>query len=183
MKPVRKLYLTIAGTLLIIIALIGLIVFPLINRIEALTQDYVNGQTLISQIRQKELLLDQEKKRFQEVQVDFLRVKNSFLKSKELVNFVASLEKIAKTNDVELETTHASSPEEGKAYFTLSASINGPFSNLMRFLFAIENTPGTYYKLAEIKSVVIKKLMIQEGEESKASPPEGKIEMKIYADN
>jgi len=185
MSPLKKIYLIVIGTILIIVLFIFFLVLPMINKIEGLSKEYTDGKITLSQIQQKELLLDKQKQFLQEVKEDLSKIEKSFLKEKNLVKSIASLEKVAKDNKIQLEIEALSLNEEDQPpYFSLSVLIKGSFTNLLRFLFALENTPGPSYRLIEIKSASIKSIKTDEDEEPKVKTTEleGNLEARIYTE-
>jgi len=185
MSPLKKIYLIVIGTILTIVLFIFFLVLPMINKIEGLSKEYTDGKITLSQIQQKELLLDKQKQFLQEVKEDLSKIEKSFLKEKNLVKSIASLEKVAKDNKIQLEIEALSLNEEDQPpYFSLSVLIKGSFTNLLRFLFALENTPGPSYRLIEIKSASIKSIKTDEDEEPKVKTTEleGNLEARIYTE-
>lgn len=185
MSPRRKIYLILIGSILTIVFFIFFLVLPLIDKIEDLSKEYTDGKITLSKIQQRELLVDKQKQLLQEAKKNLSKIEKSFLKEKDLVRYIASLEKVAKDNKIQFEIQALSFEEENEPfYFSLSVLIKGSFTNLLRFLFALENTPGSFYRLIEIKSATIKGVKPEEGEELKtrATELEGGLEARIYAE-
>jgi len=182
MSSLKRIYFILTGTVLIIILSSFFLIPFLVKKIENLSKEYTDGQAMLVQIQQKELLLERQKQLFEKAQAKLSRTEKSFLKSEDLVNFIASLEKIAGDNNIKFEIKSVSSPEKDKQYFTFSIRIRGSFPNILRFLFALENTPEPPYRLTEIKSITIKRINPPEGAEVRAIEVEGILEMRIYTD-
>ena len=181
MSSLKKIYLFIIGAIVILILLVFVVALPLVNKIETLSKEYADGQTMLSQIQQKELLLRQQEELLKKTQEKFSKVEKSFLESADLVNFIASLEKIAKDTKSQFEIKSVSPPDKEKQYFTFAIIVKNNFPDFLRFLFALENTPQPPYRLIEVKSLTLKGIKLQEGEEAKAAEVEGNLEIKVHA--
>jgi len=181
MSSMKKIYLIIAGAMLVFVVLLFFVISPLVNKIENLSKEYIDGQTELFQIQQKELILRQQEEIFEKTKLRLLKVENSFLKLEDLVNFITSLEKTAKAQNTQFEIKAISPPEKDKQYFTFAILAKTDFPNFLRFIFALENIPQPPYRLIEIKSITIKGLKLPESEGTRAKEVEGNLEIKVYA--
>jgi len=183
MSSLKKIYLIGTIAILIFLVVIFFVILPLINKIRILSEEYMTGQTELTQIQEKEINLKKQKEIFEKTKLKISKVENSFLKLEDLVNFIISLEKTAKTQNTQFEIKAISPPDKDKEYFTFAIILKSDFPDLLRFIFALENIPQEPYRLIEIKSITIKGLKLSETEGGRAKEVEGNLEMKVYAQN
>ncbi|MBU2472626.1 hypothetical protein KKE74_01175 [Patescibacteria group bacterium] len=159
----KKLFGSLGISLLILILFIYLIAFPLIDKIKANSQEYLDNQSILTVLHQKETLFKELEKTYQEREDDLLMIEDAFLKTKEAVGFISTLENIAKEtgNVFEIKTVNSFTPlpdEEGDSFLVLRISLWGGFSNLLSFIASLEDSPYPPYRLIGVDSLNIKRL-------------------------
>lgn len=159
----KKLFGSLGISLLILILFIYLIAFPLIDKIKANSQEYLDNQSILTILHQKEALFKELEKTYQEREDDLLMIEDAFLKTEEAVGFISTLENIAKEtgNVFEIKTVNSFTPlpdEEGDSFLVLRISLWGGFSNLLSFIASLEDSPYPPYRLIEVDSLNIKRL-------------------------
>ena len=185
-KTVLIAIISLAGLVLVI----GLAVLPLVNRIKALSQEYLNNQTALAQLDQKEILLKELEQYYQEKEKDLSAIEQVLLNFQETVGFISTLETIARQTDnvFEIKTVESFSPSETEGnqdnFLSLRISLWGSFSSLMNFLANLENSPYPPYRLLEIDSISVTRLSKENASRLDFNIAEGSLEtilgIKIY---
>jgi hypothetical protein len=147
MNNVQKIYITLGVMTIIIILMIGFLVKPLISEIK---------QTSISVSGESQKLLIAQKidiNYLRKIEDDYKRIKDGIavfkvsLNDDQIVEYIQEMESIANNTSNGLEIKSANSP-------IFHLSLNGDFSNLMKFLGWLENNQY----LVSIDSMQTKKL-------------------------
>ncbi|MFH1460960.1 MAG: hypothetical protein ABIF84_00860 [Patescibacteria group bacterium] len=186
----RKTVIIITISLAGLVLVIGLAVLPLIDKIKNLSQEYLNNQTALAQLDQKEILLKELEQYYQEKEKDLSVINQALLDSQETVGFISTLENIARQtgNLFEIKTAESIIPLEGEEnqdnFLNLRISLWGNFSNLLIFLANLENNPYPPYRLLEIDSISITRLSEENASRLDLNIAEGTLEtilgIKIY---
>lgn len=159
----KKLFLSLAIGLTGFVLFIGLIIFPLINKIKISSQECLNNQEVLIKLDQRISSLKELKRNYQENQDYLLLLENAFLDSKETVGFITTLETITRQtgNVFEIKSVRSDLLTEGQApYLVLRVSLWGGFQELIDFLANLENIPYPPYRLMEIDNLTINRLSI-----------------------
>ena len=161
----KKLFLSLIIGLAGFTLFIGLIVFPLMNRIKIASQECLNNQEILAKLDQRVSLLKELKKNYQDNEDNVLSLNNAFLNSKETIGLITTLETIANQTGNFFEIKSVSSSlldkekiEEDNPCLMLSIYLWGSFPELLNFLANLENIPYPPYRLMEIDDLVIKRL-------------------------
>lgn len=149
--------------LIILILFIWLIAFPLIAKIKSASQEYLTNQKTLTALHQKEILFKELEKTYQAREDDLLMIENTFLKTKDAIGFISTLEDIAQqtNNAFEIKTVDSFTPlpeEEGDSFLVLRISLWGDFSSLLYFIASLEDSPYPPYRLIEVDNLNIKRL-------------------------
>jgi len=160
----RKLLATLIISLIIIIFFICLIVFPLIDKIEENSEEYLSNQEIINRLDKREYMYKKLQKSYDEKDNELLVTEKILINDEETAGFIFILEKLAEqTNNVfEIKTASSFSPSEEKEaipFLSLKISLFGNFSNMLDFLSNLEDNPYAPYRLIEINGVNIKRLI------------------------
>lgn len=159
----KKLLGSLGISLLILILFIWLITFPLIAKIKIASQEYLTNQRILTTLHQKGVLFKELEKTYEEREDDLLMIEDTFLKTKEVVGFISTLEDIAQqtNNAFEIKTVDSFTPlpeEEGDSFLVLRISLWGDFSSLLYFIASLEDSPYPPYRLIEVDNLNIRRL-------------------------
>lgn len=190
----QKLFFCIGLGFLILFLLVWLVVYPLIGKIGQISETYLSNQQILAKLSYRETAAKKLQEGFQQMQVDFSRIENAFLKQEEIVGFIRTLEAIAQKtgNDFDIKllgspnTASGSSDSGGSAESSLSFQITlwGGFPNLLKFSVSLEDTPYQPYRLIEIDNLNVKKLeegvSTESGSGTKTGGLKSILDIKIY---
>lgn len=160
----RKFLATLIISLIVIIFFIYLIIFPLINKIEENSEEYLSNQEIINRLDKREYMYKKLQKSYDEKNSELLVTEKILINDEETAGFIFILEKLAEqTNNVfQIKTANSFSPSENKEeipFLSLKISLLGDFSSMLDFLSNLENNPYTPYRLIEISEINIKRLV------------------------
>ena len=160
----RKFLATLIISLIVIIFFIYLIIFPLINKIEENSEEYLSNQEIINRLDKREYMYKKLQKSYDEKNSELLVTEKILINDEETAGFIFILEKLAEqTNNVfQIKTANSFSPSENKKeipFLSLKISLLGDFSSMLDFLSNLENNPYTPYRLIEISEINIKRLV------------------------
>ena len=116
------------------------------------------------------------------VETNLTETEKSFLRSNELVNFIASLEKVAGDNKSLFKIQAISAPDKDKQYFSFNINTTGYFPDFLKFIFAIENIPASTYRLIEIKNLTIKRINPPTGTNTANIEVNSNFDMRVYSE-
>jgi len=158
----KKLILSFSLGLIILLLFIWLAIYPLVDEIRTVSQEYLSNQEILNKLDQKEFLAKELEESYQERKVDLEAIAEVFLGSEEIVGFISNLETIAQETDnffeIKAVSPYTPSTEEERAFLNFRISLWGDFPSLLSFLASLENSPFPPYRLVEIDNLVIKKL-------------------------
>jgi len=157
----KKLLFFLSLDLIILVLFVWLAAFPLINKIKAISHQYLLNQEALVNLDWRESLAKELEKKYQERQTDLLAFEEAFLNTEEAVGFISTLEKIAQQtgNIFEIRTASSFAPSTKEEPFLIfRISLWGDFSSLLHFLANLENNPYPPYRLIEIESLTIRRL-------------------------
>ena len=162
LSPQRKLILFFYLGLIVLLLFIWLAIYPLVDKVRTVSQEYLSNQEILNKLDQRESLARELEESYQERKVDLEAIAKVFLGPEEIVGFISNLETIAQETDNHFEIK-AVSPyipltEEEKAFLNFRISLWGDFSSLLSFLANLEDSPYPPYRLVEIENLAIKKL-------------------------
>ncbi len=163
----KKLFLSLSIGLAGLAVFVGLIIYPLINRISIASKECFNNQEILSKLEQRISLLKELRKNYKDNQPDLLSLEKAFLDPEETVGFITNLETVAKktNNSFEIKSVSSNpSDEKESSYLTLNIYLWGSFSKSLDFLANLENIPYPPYRLIKIDNLTIKRLAKEEGD-------------------
>jgi len=165
--------------LIVLILFIWLAIFPLIDKIKQLSQEYLNKQEILVQLDLREFLFKDLEKSYEDKKDQLANIEGTLLTEQETVGFISTLEDIADRtgNDFEIRTAKSFSEEGEEKFLSLNISLWGDFERLIIFLANLEDSPYPPYRLLEIDSLSIHRL---EGEDVKDGSIETILGIKIY---
>ncbi len=148
---------------LIILFLLGWFgVFPLLNKIRGLSQEYLSNQETLIKLNQREALAKELQNDYQKREADLTEIARVFLDSEEMVGFISNLETIAQrtNNFFEIKAISPYTPltDEESPFLDFQISLWGDFSSLLLFLANLEDNPYPPYRLVEIENLTIRRL-------------------------
>jgi len=163
-------------------------VFPLLNKIKGLSQEYLSNQEILIKLNQRESLAKELQNDYQEREADLAEIVSVFLDSEEMVGFIFNLETVAQQTDNFFEI-QAISPyipltDEERPFLNFQIFLWGDFSSLLLFLANLEDNPYPPYRLVEIENLTIKRLAAKDLVRFDFPLEEGNLEtilsIKIY---
>ncbi|NQV01000.1 MAG: hypothetical protein HQ537_02695 [Parcubacteria group bacterium] len=161
----KKLLLSLIIGLAGFTLFIGLVIFPLMNRIKIASQECLNNQDILAKLDQRVSLFKELKKNYQDNEDNVLSLNNAFLDSEETVGLITDLETIANQigNFFEIKSVSSSLLDKEKIegdnpYLMFNIYLRGSFPELLNFMANLENIPYPPYRLMEIDDLVIKRL-------------------------
>ncbi len=158
----KKIYACLMISGLILAALIWFLVLPIIDKINQLSENYLENQQKIENLDKQVILFQELKKNYLEKENRFLEIEQIYLPEKETIGFISDLEAIANQsgNYFEIKTASAFSTEEveEKSFLSLSISLWGDFNSLLEFLANLEDSPYPPYRLTEIDRISMQKI-------------------------
>ncbi len=159
--PKKLIFFTCLGLIgLFLLGWLG--IFPLFNKVKALSQEYLSGQEILIKLDQREFLAKELQKNYQEREVDLTKIAGVFLGSEEVVGFISNLETIAQQTDnfFKIQTISPYTPltDKESPFLNFQISLWGDFSSLLLFLTHLENNPYPPYRLVETENLTIKRL-------------------------
>ncbi|MBC8294431.1 MAG: hypothetical protein H8E55_01330, partial [Pelagibacterales bacterium] len=97
----RKFLATLIISLIVIIFFIYLIIFPLINKIEENSEEYLSNQEIINRLDKREYMYKKLQKSYDEKNSELLVTEKILINDEETAGFIFILEKLAEqTNNV-----------------------------------------------------------------------------------
>lgn len=137
-------------------------IFPLLDKIKALSQEYLSNQEILIKLNQRESLAKELQRNYQEREVDLTEIARVFLGSEETVGFISNLETIAQqTNNffkIKAISPYTPLTDEEMPFLDVQIYLWGDFSGLLIFLANLEDNPYPPYRLVEIENLSIKRL-------------------------
>lgn len=159
---------------ILLISLLGIIVLtastffiiiPLLNKIRAASNEYLTNQKIISRFTESKTFFMNLEKKYKNNQDDISKIEGAFLSKKDIVDFVATLERIAvQTNNIfEIQFVESldqkiAAPKETIPSLSFRISLKGNFNNLLDFIAHLENSPFPPYRLISLEDLAIKKI-------------------------
>ena len=177
MDSLKRLYFIITFSIITLVAIVFVVIFPLLNKTRAASEEYKQVKQKIFEVDQKISLLTQYQSSLNEVWVDFQKIQDAFLTSESLTEFIADLEEVASKTNSFIEIQSVIPPKENQPYFIFKIFLKGEFSNLIHFLLAIENVPSSKYRLIEIDELNFKR-----GSESSEKKLDCFSTIKVYSE-
>ncbi len=150
------------------------------QKINQTLSNYKETKKEIQKMKLIQKKLPQFKKEIQKIKNEISPLKSAFVETKEkdLVNFIASLEKKAK--DLNLSFKITSLQEEKKEnFYLMNFRTEGDFQNTFRFIKCLENTPDKVFRLIKIKKIILRKNEKNEKEKT-ISHIQGEFEIEIF---
>jgi len=187
----KKIILYFCSALIILLFFIGVVVLPLINKIKDASQEYLANQETLIRLAQRESLSLELEKHFLEYEDDIISIEGAFLDTEEeIVGLILTLENIAQEfgNIFEIKSAIPSGvlvqDQTEEPFLSLQISIQGSFSNVLRFMASLEDNPYPPYRLMEIDTLSIKRLTGRSlavlGEGLEEGDLEAILQIKIY---
>jgi|GEM_PF-1496318 len=137
-------------------------IFPLLDKIKALSQEYLSNQEILIKLNQRESLAKELQRNYQEREVDLTEIARVFLGSEETVGFISNLETIAQqTNNffkIKAISPYTPLTDKERPFLDVQIYLWGDFSSLLIFLANLEDNPYPPYRLVEIENLSIKRL-------------------------
>ncbi len=137
-------------------------IFPLLDKIKALSQEYLSNQEILIKLNQRESLAKELQRNYQEREVDLKEIARVFLGSEETVGFISNLETIAQqTNNffkIKAISPYTPLTDKERPFLDVQIYLWGDFSSLLIFLANLEDNPYPPYRLVEIENLSIKRL-------------------------
>jgi hypothetical protein len=116
-------------------------------------------------------------------------IKTSFMDENQeeaarLAQFIADLENTAEKHKVFVEITNVNRPVEATPYYLFQFTLEGKFPNILKFMYAMEDSPFKYYRLMEFQKIKIEKVSSScENNDSKCKEInviKGEAELRVY---
>lgn len=177
MEKINTAYFKILIPLLLIfLSIAGLIFFT--KATNKFAKEYLQGNAEFLSLRNKINSFYQQEANLEKYQENISTISNAFLPSDEIVSFLTELESFGPKQNVAIEIKSVSSPTKEKPYFIFQLGIKGSFSNFLKFLFALEDTPFGKYRLIEIKEISIKRVISGNAQQSSV---DSELEVYVYS--
>ena len=162
LSPQKKLILSFCSGLIVLLLFIWLAIYPLVDKVRTVSQEYLSNQEILNKLDQRESLAKELEESYQERKVDLEAIARVLLGSEEIVGFISNMETIAQKTDnyFEIKAVSPYTPltEEEKAFLNFRIFLWGDFPGLLSFLANLEDSPYPPYRLVEIDNLTIRKL-------------------------
>lgn len=169
-----------------IILMIGLILvvfsslFPLLERIKIISDKYIEGMNTLSKIDKKIEMRVSKENDLEKARIDFSKIDKASLSAEQekIAEFISSIEGLAQKTNVSFKIKSAVSPADNKPYFAFQVLLGGSFSDILHFIAALSDNPEGFYRLIEIRRVVM-----QNTGDGTGTQLEGSLEIRVYSKN
>lgn len=189
--PKKRKIIFIIWILIIIFIIVG--IFFAFKRLNMGIKNYLKEKEDFSAFREKINTLKQRKEKFEEQKRKMIKIENSFFERGEnelerVGKFATELEAIARKHSVSIEAKEIVQPTNNNNFYLLKFKLEGVFPGVLRFFFAIENTPFGNFQLMELQKVSLTKLISGscqeqgEGKCEKTEIAEGEFELRVYTE-
>ena len=161
MSSLRKLYLTGTVILIILIIFIFAVILPLIREIKGASNEYIEVRDALAKMGEEIKLLGFQKKLLEDAHFNLSGLDKAFLKQNQekVAEFFSDLESVARKTGISIEIKSATSPTEDKPYFTFQIFLKGNFSDLVRFIAALEDSPEDSYRLIDVRNLTMQRVI------------------------
>ena len=157
------------------------------KKINQTLSNYKETKKEIQKIKLIQKKLPQFKKEIQKIKNEISPLKSAFIETKEkdLVNFIASLEKKAKDLNLSFKITNLEE-EKKENFYLMHFKLEGDFQNTFRFIKCLENTPDKVFRLIRIKKIILRKNEKKEKSENEKEKEkivyyiQGEFEIEIF---
>lgn len=147
----QRIFGFIGIIVLTILVVVGLIVWPSINKIYGLKRDISTIENDMEQRYLNSLKLKRTMRELEEIKTQSTKYKQATIKKGDELQVITSLENLANAHDIEQNLNASLSKDE--KFYQFSLLNNGTFSNHVKYLRALEALP--YYMI--IKDVKFEK--------------------------
>ncbi|OGZ32300.1 MAG: hypothetical protein A3H00_03055 [Candidatus Portnoybacteria bacterium RBG_13_40_8] len=156
----KKFFAILALGFIILAVFIWLFILPLLNKIKIVSQKYLDNQEIILKFKDRNSAIKDLKENYPGEKNDLSEVKGAFLPKEEAVDFISTLETIAKrTNNIfDIQLAKPPAGKEKISSFDFRISLWGSFNNLLDFIANLENEPYPPYRLIGLENLTIKRL-------------------------
>jgi len=181
----KPFYFEIFLTGVLLFSFLFLDFYYLPKKINQTLSSYKETKKEIQKIKLIQKKLPQFKKEIQKIKNEILPLKSAFIETKEkdLVNFIASLEKKAKDLNLSFKITSLEEEKKENLYL-MHFKLEGGFQDTFRFIKCLENTPDKVFRLIRIKKIILKKMEKKEksenGKEKTVYYIQGEFEIEIF---
>ncbi len=137
----KKLIILIIVLSILIVIEFFLVIKPLFKEIKGFSQKIENQKESLEKLYTKGQTLGETKKIFKEIEEKIPILKNTFLLEGEELEFITTLEKIAKENEIDQKISIETKQnfKERYKFLPVSLSLKGSFENLIKYFLKIES--------------------------------------------
>jgi len=141
-NPQRKLYISLAIFLVISLSLIIFGVRPSVSAIIENSESFLAEKEKLLSFRKEKERFQEAKEIYERYEEDLEKIDDSFVNQNFPLEFILFLEKIATTSDLQMEISSGRKEARAEPWPSISyqITVNGFFTNLMRFLNRLENS-------------------------------------------
>ena len=139
----NKIYLSIAGFILLIILMIVFAIYPLFKDMKNNSQELISQKEKFAVLGTKISNLENFKIIYKELEETLDKIDDLFTNPEVPVGFISFLEKSAKESQIEIEISSSPSPKSKKDFWpslNFQITSTGSFTNFLKFLEKIENS-------------------------------------------
>lgn len=161
----KKIYLTVIFIAVIIAGFVFGAILSLAKEIKSVSNEYTDNKTLLLKMDKEVNLLRINEKLLEDVKLDLSSLDNAFLEQdqEKIAEFLSVLEGEAQKIGISIEVKSAVSSDKIKPYFNFKIFLKGDFSNIVRFLAAMENSLEGFYRLIEIENLNMQRVVKDNG--------------------
>ena len=175
----KRFYLTGIIIIVIIVGFVFSAVLPLAGEIRSSSDRYTENKKIFAKMDKEAKLLGLQEKLLENAKSDLSDLERAFLKQNQekIAEFLSILEDVAQKIGVSAEVKSAIPPSRTSQYFTFKIFLKGDFSNLARFLAAAENNLEGFYRLIEIESLNMQRVIKNDELTIECS-----LDLKVYSE-
>lgn len=193
----KKIAIMITLCVVFLLLFIFLVTLPTIDKVKKLSEEYLTNKERISRLDNRDNIISALKEDFKKNQSAAAKIDGAFLDPEEAIGFIYDLEKIAEQTNNEFEIQNIYTKQEAVSMepalesqetiipsIDFQVAVKGSYTNLLRFVANLEDTPYPPYRLIEIESFVVNN--IKSGSQFDADQPYGSndvrsvLNVKIY---
>lgn len=186
----KKLFALTALGLMIFVLFVWFFIWPLINKIRTISQEYFFNQGILLGLSKRSLAAKDLEASYKEKRDDLSKIERAFLPREETVGFITTLESIAaQTNnifEIQFSQPAAKDLKEKVSFLNFRISLKGGFNDLISFIAHLENNPYPPYRLIDLEDLNIRRLAENDSTVSDAGLTAGNIQsvlnIKVYTE-
>ena len=175
----KRFYLTGIIIIVIIVGFVFSAVLPLAGEIRSSSDRYTENKKIFAKMDKEVKLFELQEKLLENTKSDLSNLERAFLKQNQekIAEFLSILEDVAQKIGISVEIKSAVPPTKANPYFTFKIFLEGNFPNLTRFLAAVENNLEGFYRLIEIESLNMQRVIKNDELTIECS-----LDLKVYSE-